>query len=132
MAIAAAPIAAEHAAGLAARAQLKLSGPHAVALALFLAVAAALVWTGVRRSPGGGLKVPARATEDVPAFTPPPGHPVLGTFDHLGAVVISPHRYPAGCGGEISALINQGHATLQIPHSKDMTWLTGPPSEAVL
>lgn len=132
MAIAAAPIAAEHAAGLAARAQLRLSGPHAVIIALAAALGAAIVWTAVRRSPGGGLKVPARATEDVPAFTPPPGHPVLGTFDHIGAVVISPHRYPAGCGGEISALINQGHATLQIPHAKDMTWLTGPPSEASL
>ena len=132
MPIAAAPIAAEHAAGAAARLQLKLSGPHAVILALALAAAAALVWTGIRRSPGGGLKVPAKATEDVPPFTPPRGVPVLGTFDHLGAVVVSPHRYPAGCGGEISALINGGHETLRIPHSKDMTWLKTPPGEAVL
>lgn len=132
MAIAAAPIAAEHAAGMAARAQLKLSGPHAVILAVALAIGAALVWGGIRRSPGGGLKVPARATEDVPPFTPPPGHPVLGTFGHIGPVVVSPHRYPAGCGGEISALINQGHETLRIPHSKDMTWLKNPPSEAAL
>jgi hypothetical protein len=132
MPIAAAPIAAEHAAGAAAKLQLKLSGPHAVIVALFAAVAAALVWTAVRRSPGGGLKVPAKATEDVPPFTPPPGHPVLGTFDHLGPVVISPHRYPAGCGGEISALINGGHETLRIPNSKDMTWLKCPPSEASL
>jgi hypothetical protein len=132
VAIAAAPIAAEHAAGAAARLQLKLSGPHAVILALALGVAAALVWAGVRRSPGGGIQVPARATEDAVPFTPPRGVPMLGTFDHFGPVVISPHRYPAGCGGEISALINGGHETLRLPHSKDVTWITCPPSEAVL
>jgi hypothetical protein len=132
MAVVAAPIAAEHAAGAAAKLQLKLSGPHAVILALAVAVAAALAWTAVRRSPGGGGKVPARTTEDVPPFTPPRGHPVLGTFDHIGPVVVSPHRYPAGCGGEISALINGGHETLRLPHAKDMTWLKNPPSEADL
>ena len=132
MAVAAAPIAAEHVAATAGRAKLKISGAHGLALAVILGIAAALVWAGVRRSPGGGLKVPARAVEDVPPFTPPPGHPVLGTFDHIGPVVVSPHRYPAGCGGEISALINGGHATLRLPHSKDIDWLTRPPSEDVL
>jgi hypothetical protein len=122
-AAAASPIA-RHAAMAAGK---KLSGGHALVLIAAGAAAVALIWAGVRRSPGGGLKVPARATEDVPPFTPPPGHPVLGTFEHLGAVVVSPHRYPVGMGGEITALINGGFATLRIPHSKDMTWLTCPP-----
>lgn len=126
-----APIAAEHVAVAAGKAQLKISGAHALALAVLLGIAGALIFTGVRRSPGG-FKVPARATEDVPPFTPPPSHPVLGTFDHLGPVVVSPHRYPAGCGGEISAVINHGYATLRLPHEKDIDWLTRPPSEDIL
>jgi hypothetical protein len=126
-----APIAAEHVAAAAGKAQLKLSGPHAVAVALAVGVAGALLFTGMRRAPGG-LKVPARETEDLTPFTPPPNHPVLGTFDHLGPVVISPHRYPAGCGGEISAVINHGFATLRLPHAKDIDWLTRPPSEDIL
>lgn len=124
-AAAATPLA-RHAAMTAGKA--KLSGAHALVLVAAGVAAVALIWAGVRRSPGGGLKVPARSTEDVPPFTPPPGHPVLGTFDHLGAVVVSPHRYPAGMGGEITALINGGFPTLRIPHEKDMTWLTCPPT----
>jgi hypothetical protein len=123
--IAAASPIARHAAVSAGK---SLSKGHLLVLGAAAVAVVALVWAGIRRSPGGGLKVPARATEDVPPFTPPPGHPVLGTFDHLGAVVVSPHRYPAGMGGEITALINGGFATLRIPHEKDMTWLTCPPT----
>jgi hypothetical protein len=116
----------------AGRAEFKIGGAHAVVLAVIAGIALAFVWVGVRKSPSGGLKVPARATEDVPPFTPPPGTPALGTFDHVGAVVVSPHRYPAGCGGEISNLIHYGHASIRLPHSKDIDWLTQPPSEATL
>lgn len=94
-----------------------------------LAVGGVLVWLAVRASPGGGIKVPARAVEDVKSFTVPPGQPVVGVYDHVGAVVFTPHRYPRVCGGEMSALINGGFGTLQLPHEDDMTWLIRPPSE---
>lgn len=91
-----------------------------------------LVWLAVRRAPGGGLKVPARATEDVPAFTPPPGAPVLGVHEHIGGVVYLPHRYPNLAGTDISALIWHGHRPLVLPHQRDDNWLCRPPSEVAL
>ena len=108
--------------------------PRGQALVIVLAVGVALglVWTAMRKAPQGGLKVPARSTEDVPAFTPPPGTPVVGVYQHLGGVVFTPHRYPHVCGGEISAIIHHGHAPMRIPHQRDSEWLMRPPSEVTL
>lgn len=110
----------------------RFSRGHLAILMLILGAALAFVWSGVRASPGGGVKVPARATEDVPPFTPPPTHPVVGVEQHLRGFIYMPHRYPRVCGQEITAVINGGQATLRLPHEKDMDWLTRPPSEASL
>jgi hypothetical protein len=92
---------------------------------------AALIFAGMRQAPGG-IKVPAAQTEDVKPFTPPRGAPVVGPDQHLGGVIFTPHRYPALTGQEFTALINGGHATLRLPHARDVNWLTCPPSEDTL
>lgn len=99
---------------------------------LALLAGAFLLFTAAARSTAGGIKVAAKVSEDIPPFIPPPAAPVVGPDQHLGPVVYTPHRYPHMCGGEISAVIHHGHATLKIPHEKDITWLTRPPSEASL
>ena len=128
-----APIA-EHVAAAAARSQVRLSPAHWCAIAAGALVAGILLWQGVRASPLGGVKVPAATTEDIPDYTfdPPPSQPVIGPFEHVAGYVFTPHRYPHVCGHEISALINYGHATLRLPHEKDMTWLAQPPGEVSL
>ena len=110
----------------------RISGAHAWCLALFVAAAGLLIFWGVRQSAGGGPKVPAADSEDVPPFVPPPSAPLCGPDQHVGGYVFTPHRYPRAVGMELSAVINHGHATLKIPHAKDMTWLTRPPSEVTL
>lgn len=97
-----------------------------------LAAGLVLVWLAVRKAPQGGVRVPARATEDLRPFTPPKGAPVIGVDQHLRGVVYSPHRYPAVCGGDVTALIWYGHRPLLIPHERDFDWLQRPPSEAAL
>jgi hypothetical protein len=98
-----------------------------------LIAGAFILWTAAARaSAGGGIKVAAKISEDVPPFVPPPGAPVVGPDQHIGGTVYTPHRYPHMCGGEISAVIHHGHATMVLPHEKDMTWLVRPPSEASL
>ncbi len=122
-----------HATGEAARAagSGKVRGVHLVVV-LGLGVAAVLLFAAGLRAAPGGVKVPARMDEDFPQFLPPPGAPVVGPDEHVGPVTFSVHRYPHTVGHEISALINFGHATLRLPHSRDMDWLACPPSEATL
>lgn len=110
----------------------RISGAHAACLALFLLAAAVLIGWGVRASAAGGPKVPAADSEDIPPFVPPPAAPICGPDQHVGGYVFTPHRYPRMAGGELSAVIHHGHATLKIPHAKDMTWLMRPPSEVTL
>jgi hypothetical protein len=110
----------------------RMSRGQLCALVAALAIAGALLVFAVRRSPGGGVKVPARATEDVPAFTPPPAAPVVGVNAHLGGVTYSPHRYPNMCGADVSALIWHGHRPLLLPHQRDEDLIPAPPSEVTL
>lgn len=110
----------------------RISSAHAAILALFVVAAAALFLYGARQSAGGGPKVAARDSEDVPPFVPPPRAPMCGVDQHIGGIIYTPHRYPRMVGGEISAIIHDGHATMRIPHQADMTWITRPPSEVTL
>jgi hypothetical protein len=110
----------------------RMSRGQLCALLAAAAVGVALVWLAVRSAPHGGVRVPARATEDVPAFTPPAGAPVIGPNQHAGGVTYLPHRYPNMCGADVSALIWHGHRPLLLPHERDTDWLTAPPSEVTL
>jgi len=114
-----------------------ISDGHKAVLAFAVIAGGALIWGGVRNSPGGGVKVAARATEDLAGFAarsvPEPfSRPVIGPDQHDGVVVYTPHRYPRACGAEISAVIHHGWQTMFLPHEKDMTWLSRPPGEADL
>ncbi len=108
-----------------------MKSEHLGVVLAIVAGGALLLWAGLRASPGG-IKVPARTTEDTPAFTPPPGYPVASVDLMMGGALVSPHRYPHVCGQEISALIKHGHATLRIPHARDIEWLVNPPGEVNL
>jgi hypothetical protein len=90
------------------------------------------VLAGAKRSPGASIKVPARATEDVPPFVPPPGRPVLGPDQHLNGYVFTPHRYPPACGSDLTVAIHRGMSTLSLPAGGDMLWLSNPPGEEML
>jgi hypothetical protein len=70
----------------------------------------------------------------VPAFTPPPGVPMMHHADHVGPynLIYTPHRYPSTCGNEITTLIHRGYATMALPAEGDMTWLSAAPGEAEL
>jgi len=125
-------IAAQAAARPAEQAVDRLSRRQLCVLAALVAAGLTLAFLAVRQSPRGGLKVPARATEDVPAFTPPPGTPHVGPDQHVGGIVYTPHRYPAMCGGEVTALAWYGHHPLRLPHEKDTQWISRPPSEVSL
>ena len=123
----------EYAAGKAAD---RLSGGHALAVAAGMAVVAALVLMASRSSSptGGGFKVPSATTENIPLYTfqPPPDQPMVGPQDHVGGFVFLPNRYPPLVGGELTAVMNYGHATLTLPHERDVNWITAPPSEVSL
>jgi hypothetical protein len=116
---------------VAGRAGAVLKPIHVVIIGVGVVGIAALALMAARQS-SGGIKTPARTTEDLPAFTPPLDQPWVGTQQHLNGFIFTPHRYPPNCGQEITAFINGGHATLQIPHERDMTWLTAPPGEVSL
>ena len=111
--------------------KINLKPEQAVILAAMAIVGGALIFAGVRRVPGG-VKVTDAQTENIKPFTPPPGAPVVGPDQHIGGVVYTPHRYPTVAGQEITALINHGHATLKLPHARDIDWLTTPPGEDTL
>lgn len=100
-------------------------------LLAFALVGLGFLLMGAKKSPGGSVKVPAASSEDITAFVPPPGV-VDPSPHHVGpyGLVYTPHRYPATCGNEISTLIHRGWGTMFLPHEKDMTWLSAPPSEA--
>ncbi len=119
---------ATHAAVRAAGGRIK--GPQAAILIGLVAAAGLILLAGQRRS-GGGVKVPAAQSADVPAFTPPPGAPVLGPYQHMAGYVFTPHRYPRACGNDISALIHHGHAVMRYPSESDIDWMFKPPSEQV-
>lgn len=120
-----------HMGGAAAKQLGNVRTLHLLILGGILLGAGFLVLQGTRQSPGG-VKVPAALVEDTPALTIPPEQPVVDVYEHRNGYVYLPHRYPRVCGNEITAVINYGHATLRLPHVKDMTWLTSPPSEASL
>ena len=111
---------------------MELTSRHVVTGGL-IALAAIVLWAGVRAAPGG-VKVPAAVTEDYPrpGFTPPPELPVLGPDQHVGGWVFSPHRYPPACGNDISVLIHHGYSTMALPHERDTDWIAAPPGEADL
>jgi hypothetical protein len=108
-------------AGLTKRECWTLAGLGVVALLFFGA--------GSKMAPGSSFKVPDRATEDVPPFTPPPGRPVLGPDQHVGGVVYTPHRYPPACGSDLTVAIHRGLTQLGLPAEGDMLWLSNPPGE---
>jgi hypothetical protein len=120
-----------YAKNVAGRAEAVLKPVHLAVIGVAVAGIAFLALMGARAS-SGGIKAPARATEDLPAFTPPLDQPWIGSQQHIGGFVFTPHRYPSNCGQEITAFINGGHATLQIPNERDMDWLTTPPGEVSL
>jgi hypothetical protein len=97
-----------------------------------IVVAAAFAWGGVRASPGGGIRQPARASEDVNFWYSPLQPPVVGPNQLIGGYAYHPHRYPKLCGGEITTLLHRGFSTASIPAEDDMEWLTKPPSEVAL
>jgi hypothetical protein len=101
---------------------------------LWVVAAGVVLALGSKLSPGTSIKVPARATEDVPAFTPPPGAPMMHSIHHVGpyGLVYTPHRYPAACGAEITTLIHRGYHTMGLPAEDDVSWMSAPPGEAVL
>jgi len=112
--------------------QIKLKPEQAVILLALLVAGGALIFMGMRKVPGG-IKVQSAQSENIAPFTPPPAAPVTGPDQHSGnGVVYTPHRYPSLVGQEISALINYGHATLRLPHARDIDWLTAPPGEDTL
>src|SRR5229473_1682893 len=78
------------------------------------------VLAGSKMAPGGSIKVPARSTEDIPPFVPPPGRPVLGPDQHVGGVVFTPHRYPPACGSDLTVAIHRGLSQLSLPAEGDM------------
>lgn len=85
---------------------------------------------GSKTAPGASIKVPA-ASEDVPPFTPPAmpsERPVVGPAQHVNGYVYTPHRYPPGCGSDLTALIHHGLSTAALPADGDMLWLSSPPS----
>lgn len=100
-----------------------------------------VIWAGVRAAPGG-IKVPARVTQDYPSGEAagyragtsaiPPDLPVLGPHQHIGGYVFTPHRYPPGCGNDISVLIHRGTSVMQLPSDRDAVWMAAPPGEADL
>ena len=99
---------------------------------LALAVIGGALVLAANRQTRGGIKVPAATTEPVKPFTVPPGFPIVGPDQHLNGYVYTPHRYPARTGQEVSALVHHGHATVFLPHARDVDWITGPPSEETL
>lgn len=111
-------------AGLTRKECYVLAGLGGVAL-IFLAA-------GSKMSPGASIKVPARETESIPPFTPPPGRPVLGPEQHVGGVTFTPHRYPAACGSDLTAAIHHGMTVMSLPAEGDMLWLSNPPGEETL
>jgi len=98
-------------------------------VAVVAAAGLGFVLAGSKRSPGASVKVPARATEDVPPFVPPPGRPVLGPDQHLNGYVFTPHRYPPACGSDLTVAIHRGLTQLGLPADGDMLWLSNPPGE---
>ena len=89
---------------------------------------------GSKLAPGASIKYPKyQGAPAVPPFTPPPGVPDPSVH-HVGPydLVYTPHRYPAACGNDISVLIHRGYATMALPRTDEMTWLSAPPSEADL
>ena len=96
------------------------------AVAVLFAVAAA------KQSPGASIKVPAKLTESIPPFVPPPGRPVLGPDQHLNGYIFTPHRYPPACGSDLTVAIHRGLTTLSLPAEGDMLWLSNPPGEETL
>lgn len=97
-------------------------------------VAAALFAAGSKMAPGASVKYPKyQGAPAWPPFTPPPGVPDPSVH-HIGPydLVYTPHRYPSGCGNDISVLIHRGYSTMMLPRSDEMTWLSAPPSEAEL
>lgn len=68
-----------------------------------------------------------------------PGDTVGGVQDHVGyqwrtqgnGLVASRHRYPQGCGSNVSAVIHDGFTPLNIPAPQDDDWFRNPPSDAM-
>jgi len=105
---------------------------EAFALGGLAAVAIGLLAAGAKLSPGSSFKVPVSQSADWAPFTPPPGRPVVGPDQLVGGYVLAPHRYPAACGSDITALMHGGWSTAALPNDTDMLWLSAPPSEDTL
>ena len=95
-----------------------------------------LLGAAMKRSPGASMKVPAAQVEDkslTGAFVPPPGVPDP-TPHHVGpyGLIVTPHRYPAVCGNDISVLMHRGYGVMALPRDGEQFWIAAPPSEAEL
>lgn len=124
-------IAAERAGVYAGKGLDKMRPAHLLILGAAVAGVITLGLLGARASTGG-VKTPAKVTEDLLAFTPALEHPVIGPQQHVGGYVYAPHRYPKVCGGEITAFIRDGWPTLRMPRDREARWITEPPSEVAL
>lgn len=119
---------------------MELTRRHLVTGGL-IAAGLAVIWAGIRAAPGG-IKVPAAMAQDEPSNEAagyragmsaiPPELPVLGPHQHIGGYVFTPHRYPPGCGNDISVLIHRGTSVMALPSDRDAEWLVAPPGEADL
>lgn len=103
---------------------MKARAEH-LAVAAGLAVAGFCAWQAMSRA--GGAPVPAFA-EDANNIIA--GH--LADVSELHQVTWTRHRYPARCGGEISAVIHGGWSQARIPCAAGSEWMTNPPSEQEL
>src|SRR5271166_5093031 len=96
----------------------------------FLAVVGALFLFAALRT-SGGLRQPSSTTESGWNIADPQ-QPNL-TPGVVGAdTIMTPHRYPRVCGGELTTVIHYGHSRLAVPHERDRNWIVNPPSEVII
>jgi len=112
---------------------------HWVIIAAAILITGGAAWAAMSSSPGGDLAQPEKQPspiDDVARFTTysADGHPghLLPAADHHAGYTYTPHRYPRCVGGEITAVLHRGFATMRVPSgTPDEQWITAPPSEAM-
>jgi hypothetical protein len=111
---------------------------HYAALAVAAGLVAWLVWGQAKSTqPTGGLNAPPKqppADNDLyrmGASPDPTCHAVVPDQQRHSGYTYTPHRYPRGCGGEITAVIHRGFSTMRVPAVADVQWMIAPPSEVM-